>query len=50
MSDDDSEFYTMATSAIAIHEVFQSLVDAGFTENQSMQILIANIHAAGGVQ
>lgn len=43
----DSPIQTMLQAAIAIHEVFLSYVEAGFSEEQSME-LIKEIIRNGG--
>ena len=34
--------------SIAVHETFVCYVDAGFTEEQAMQLMVAHIAASGG--
>lgn len=52
MSDDEkfdgfeNQFSPLAGSAGQIHEVYQAYVDAGFTPDQAMQIVLVQIHAA----
>lgn len=40
MSDDVPDFNTITTAAVAMHEMFTSLLEAGFTEEQALRILI----------
>lgn len=40
--------YSMTESAIGLHEFFTSLIAAGFTESQAMQIVCAAIQSRNG--
>lgn len=46
MSDPDDPISALAASAVGAHELFVSLVGAGFTDNQALY-LVGQIVAAG---
>lgn len=42
----ESQFSGLTAAAVQVHELYQAYVDAGFTPDQAMQLLVSQIYAA----